>query len=141
MNLTSELSGDRRTHVEARLRGTLIAWLTTVRPDGQPVSVPVWFLVREDDTVLVYSQPDRFKLRNIEENPRVSLALDVTDLGRDNIRIEGTAKQATDVPPADRNPEYVAKYTERIGAMFGTADKFAEMFSVALVITPARLRA
>jgi hypothetical protein len=29
-----------------------MAWLTTVRPDGQPISVPVWFLVREDETIL-----------------------------------------------------------------------------------------
>jgi hypothetical protein len=27
-----------------RLREELIAWLTTVRSDGQPQSVPVWLL-------------------------------------------------------------------------------------------------
>jgi PPOX class probable F420-dependent enzyme len=141
VDLTSKLSGERRTHVEARLRGNLIAWLTTVRLDGQPVSVPVWYLLREDGTILVYSQADKFKLRNIEENPQVALGLDVTDIGRDVIRVEGTAKQAVDVPAAHENPAYVAKYTERIAAMFGTAERFAEMFSIALVITPTRLRA
>jgi hypothetical protein len=29
---------------EGRLREEGIAWLTTVRADGQPQSVPVWFL-------------------------------------------------------------------------------------------------
>ncbi len=29
---------------EARLREEVIVWLTTVRSDGQPQSVPVWFL-------------------------------------------------------------------------------------------------
>jgi predicted pyridoxine 5'-phosphate oxidase superfamily flavin-nucleotide-binding protein len=29
---------------EERLREEKIAWLTTVRADGQPQSVPVWFL-------------------------------------------------------------------------------------------------
>jgi Pyridoxamine 5'-phosphate oxidase len=43
-----------------------MAWLTTVRPDGQPVSVPVWFLMREDGTILLYSQPGTQKLRNIQ---------------------------------------------------------------------------
>lgn len=141
MNLTAQLTADRRAHVEGRLRSNLITWFTTVRPDGQPISVPVWFLLQDDETILIYSQPDKFKLRNIRENPKVTLGLDVTDIGRDVIRIEGTAKPAEDVPAANEHPAYVAKYAERIGTMFGTADKFAEMFSVALVITPTRLRA
>jgi PPOX class probable F420-dependent enzyme len=139
MKLTQHLPAERRSHVEARLHGNLMAWLTTVRPDGQPVSVPVWFLLREDETFLVYSQPNKLKLRNLEQNPRVALGLDVTDLGRDVIRLDGTAQQVEDIPPADRNRQYVAKYTERIGALFGTADKFAELFSTALLITPTRL--
>ncbi len=139
MRLTSDLPEDRRAHVEGRLRANLMAWLTTVRPDGQPVSVPVWFLLRDDETILIYSQNAKAKLKNISENPRVAFSLDVTDIGRDIIRIEGTAKHSPDVPPADQVPEYVTKYAERIGAMFGTATKFAEMFSEPLVITPLRL--
>lgn len=139
MKLTEHLSADRRSHVEARLHGNLMAWLTTVRPDGQPVSVPVWFLLREDETFLVYSQPNKLKLRNVQQNPRVALGLDVTDLGRDIIRLDGTAQQVEDISPADQNRQYVIKYTERIGAMFGTADKFAALFSTALLITPTRL--
>jgi PPOX class probable F420-dependent enzyme len=139
MKLTEHLSDERRGHVEARLRGNLMAWLTTVRPDGQPVSVPVWFLLRDDETFLVYSQPNKLKLRNLEHNPRVALGLDVTDLGRDVIRVEGTARQVEDIPPADENRQYLVKYTERIGALFGAADKFAELYSTPLLITPTRL--
>ena len=141
MNLTKDLPADRREHVEARLHRNLMAWLTTVRPDGQPDSVPVWFLVRDDETILVYSQPKKLKLRNISENPKVTLGLDVTDIGRDIIRIDGIAQRVDDVPSADRQPQYVAKYAERIGAMFGTPRQFAESFSAALIITPSRLRA
>jgi len=140
MNLTSHLPAERRQHVEDRLRSNLIAWLTTVRPDGQPDSVPVWFLVREDETILVYTRPKKMKLRNISANPKVTLGLDVTDIGRDIIRIEGVAARADDVPPADQQPQYAAKYAERIGAMFGTPRQFAELFSEALIITPRRLR-
>jgi PPOX class probable F420-dependent enzyme len=139
MKLTEHLPSERRCHVEGRLRGNLMAWLTTVRPDGQPVSVPVWFLLREDETILVYSQPNKAKLRNIQQNPRVALGLDVTDLGRDIIRVHGTASRVDDVLPAHQNPPYVVKYAERIGALFGTADRFAESYSVALLITPTRL--
>jgi len=101
----------------------------------------VWFLLRDDDTILVYSRPGKAKLRNLAANPNVALGLDVTDIGRDVIRIEGTAAQAANHPAADRVPEYVAKYVERIGAIFGTPERFAESFSEAIVITPTRLHA
>lgn len=139
MKLTEHLPPERRNHVEARLHGNLMAWLTTVRRNGRPVTVPVWFLLREDETVLVYSQPDGLKLRNIRHNVNVALGLDVTDLGRDIIRLAGTAQHADHIAPADQNKQYVVKYTERIGAMFGTAEKFAELFSTALLITPTRV--
>ena len=142
MQLTDALSPENRaTHVETRLQTNLMAWLTTVNPAGRPDSVPVWFLLRDDDTVLIYSQPGKAKLRNIDANPNVALGLDVTDIGRDIIRIEGTAARVVGHPPADQVPEYVAKYTERIGAIFGTVEKFAAAFSEAIVITPTRLHA
>ena len=141
MDLTAHLPSDRRLRVDTRLHTNLMAWLTTVNPAGRPNSVPVWFLLCDDNRILVYSRPGKAKLRNIEANPHVALGLDVTDIGRDIIRIEGTAVRAPDHPPADRVPEYVAKYTERIGAIFGTAERFAEAFSEAIVITPTRLHA
>ena len=141
MKLTSHLAEARRTHVEGRLRANLMAWLTTVRPDGRPDSVPVWFLLRDDETILIYSQPGKIKLRNIGANPHVSLGLDVTDIGRDIIRVEGTAEHVPGFPTADQVPEYVVKYAERIGANFGTAARFAGLFSEAVIITPNRLYA
>jgi PPOX class probable F420-dependent enzyme len=141
MRLTSHLPEPRRAHVEGRLHGNLMAWLTTVRPDGRPDSVPVWFLVRDDETILIYSQASKAKLANISRNPAVALGLDVTDLGRDIIRISGTAQHAPGFPAADQVPEYVVKYTERIAAMFGTASDFAKLFSEALIVTPHRLYA
>ena len=141
MKLTAHLPPDRRSRVDTRLQTNLMAWLTTVSPAGRPDSVPVWFLLRDDSTILVYSQPGKAKLRNLAANPNVALGLDVTDIGRDVIRIEGTAVRATNHPAADRVPEYVAKYVERIGVIFGTPERFAEAFSEAIVITPTRLHA
>jgi PPOX class probable F420-dependent enzyme len=141
MGWTDHLPSDRRARVDSRLQTNLMAWLTTVNPACRPDSVPVWFLVRPDESVLVYSQPGKVKLRNIAANPHVALGLDVTDIGRDIIRIEGTAVHVPGHPPADQVPEYAAKYAERIGAIFGTVERFAAAFSEAIVITPTRLHA
>lgn len=141
MELTSHLPAGDRERVEARLRHDLIAWLTSVRPDGQPVSVPVWFVLCEDGTILLYSQPGKAKLRNIAANPKVSFALDGTDTGRNIVRIEGDIRPDNDQPPPNQQPAYLAKYAERMAAVFGTSERFAELYSVALTITPTRLRA
>ena len=140
MQLTSHLPAGERARVEDRLRQNLMAWLTTVRPDGQPVSVPVWFLMRDDETILLYSQSGQPKLRNIAKNPKVSLVLDVTDIGRNIVRIEGVARQSDDEAPASQQPAYLAKYLERIAAVFGTSERFATLFPVAVTITPTKLR-
>jgi PPOX class probable F420-dependent enzyme len=139
MKLTSQLPAADRERAERRLRSNLIAWLTTVRPDGQPVTVPVWFLLRDDDTILLYTQPQKEKLRNIAANPKVSLALDVTDIGRNIVRLEGLAARAHDQPPANEQPAYLAKYTERMAALFETPEQFGRLFSAAIIVTPARL--
>jgi PPOX class probable F420-dependent enzyme len=118
-----------------------MAWLTTVNPAGRPDSVPVWFIATDDHRILIYSQSGKTKLRNIDANPHIALGLDVTDIGRDIIRFEGTAARAPQHPPADQVPDYVAKYTERIGAIFGTVQHFAKAFPEPILITPTRLRA
>ena len=141
LDSASTLTAERRAHVEGRLQHNLIAWLATVDAEGQPHTVPVWFLWRDDGTVLTYTRAGKAKLRNLRANPRVSLALDVTDIGRDVIRIEGTAFLDEAVPAADQHPAYLAKYAERIGALFDTPAAFAQMFSVPIVIRPRRLLA
>jgi PPOX class probable F420-dependent enzyme len=141
MRLAGELDDLRRAHVEGRLQTNLMAWLTTISPSGRPHSVPVWFLVQDDDTILIYSQPGKAKLRNIDANPHVALGLDVTDIGRDVIRFEGTASHAPGHPPANEVPAYLSKYVERIAAIFGTPDRFARSFSEAILITPTHLHA
>jgi hypothetical protein len=47
--------------------------------------------------------------------------------------------------PNSRDPEsdpraFVAKFTERIAALFDTPERFAGLFSTAVIITPAKLR-
>jgi hypothetical protein len=77
-------------HAEQRLRSNMIAWLTTVGSDGRPYTVPIWFLW-DGNTVLIFSQPQKQKIRNLRNNARVTLALDDTKQGEDVVIVEGTA--------------------------------------------------
>ena len=80
MTATLDTSTQRGQHVEQRLNEDVIAWLTTVRPSGQPDSVPVWF-IWQDGRIIVYTPPHQTKMRNLAENPKVTLTLDNTNGG------------------------------------------------------------
>lgn len=122
-----------------RLRDEMIYWLVTVDAGGTPQPSPVWALW-DGATFLIYSQPDAPKLRNLGERPRVALHLDGDGRGGDIVIVTGDARIAVDAPPADRVPEYVAKYREGIKRIGMTPESFARAYSVAIRITPRNLR-
>lgn len=125
--------------VARRLREETIIWLTTVRADGRPQPSPVWFLW-DGETVLIYSQPDKPKVRNIARNPKVALHFDGNGRGGDIVVLDGEARVAPDAPPADLIPELVEKYREGIARLGGTPASFAREYSVAIRVTPAKVR-
>jgi PPOX class probable F420-dependent enzyme len=122
---------------ESRLREERITWMTTVSSDGQPQSVPVWFLWDEDG-FLVYSQPNRQKLKNIAINPHVGLNLNSNEQGGDVVRLEGTARVVEDAPPASEVEPYVEKYRESIARIGFDTEGFAQAYSIAVRVTPDR---
>ena len=79
MVFDGEIGMDR--HALARLERDMIGWLTTVTPDGQPQTFPIWFLWDAGE-VLVYSDRRAKRNLNIASNPRVSLHLDDDGAGR-----------------------------------------------------------
>ena len=126
--------------VTARLRNDLVAWLVTVAPDGTPMPTPVWFWW-DGETVLVYSQPDKPKLRNIAANPRVALALRTDELGNLLAVVTGDARVDESAPAAHELPGYVTKYRDQIAAEGFEPAAFAAEYRVPIRITPTRLRA
>lgn len=129
--------GDR-DHADRRLRGDLIIWLTTVSPEGQPQTSPVWFWW-DGETVVVFSMPRSPKVANIRANDRVSLNLDGNGQGGDIVSIEGTAELFDDRPLTEF-PEYLQRYREKLGAMGYEAEPFAHSYSMGIRVTPSRVR-
>ena len=125
--------------VARRLKNETIAWLTTVSASGTPQPSPVWFYWYEGN-ILIYSKPGQPKLRNIAHNPAVSLHFDGDGRGGDIVVITGTAAVGEQTPPADEMPGYVEKYTANFLRNKWTPTQFAQMYSVALWITPLSAR-
>jgi PPOX class probable F420-dependent enzyme len=122
-----------------RLASEKIGWMTTVNPDGQPQSSPLWFLWTGDE-ILVYSQTTAPRLANIAANPRAAFNLH-TDPGGDSVlSMEGTALIDPDGPLCSMNPPYVAKYGSML-ADSGSDPKWMDReYPVTIRITPTRWR-
>ena len=129
----------KRTHADARLRDEKIAWLTTVRRDGQPQSSPVWFLYI-DGEIVVYSRPTTQKVRNVRANPKAALHLRDIDDGADVVSIEGAAVIDERYPRAAAMPGYVEKYRSMIADLRMDPASFARAYSVPIRIRPLRVR-
>ncbi len=132
-------SNPAHARADRRLRSEQVAWLTTVRADGQAQSTPVWFLW-DGDTFLLYSQPDAQKVRNVTANPKVSLHLSDDGAGDDVVSFEGAAAVEPDTPRADRVDDYLAKYRTAIEDLGYEPGPFARTYSTAIRIHPTRAR-
>ena len=133
-------SNQAQARAAERLRDEQVAWLTTVRADGQAQSSPVWFLW-DGDTCLLYRQPDAQKVRNVAANPRVSLHLNDDGEGGDIVTLEGRATVEPGTPLADRVGGYLAKYRAAIDALGYEPGPFARTYSTAIRVRPTRVRA
>lgn len=121
------------------LAGDVVAWLTTVAPDGRVQSSLISFLPDGGDIVF-YSQPDTPKIRNIDAAPRVSFHLQSDHMGDHMLIVEGTAEIDRSIPPMDEHPRYRAKYAqphEHWGLDFTNT---ARDFSQPIRIRPQRVR-
>jgi PPOX class probable F420-dependent enzyme len=132
-----DLTKERDAHIDQRLRTNLIIWLNTVRPDGRPHGVAVWFLW-DGETFLIFSRPHNQKIRNLQHNKNVLLAVDDTYKGDDPIAIEGVA---TLLAPGDIEipyPPYLEKYGEYMKEIGLTQEQLAT-HSQAIRIKPTRV--
>ncbi len=89
----SELTDSVRTF----LRRPAAAVVATLGRNGQPVSAATWYLLQDDDTILMNIQAGRARVRHLQADPRVAL----TVLGDDwyqHISIQGTVTDLSTDP-------------------------------------------
>jgi PPOX class probable F420-dependent enzyme len=116
-----------------------IGWLTTVNPDGQPQSSPLWFIWTGDE-IFVYSHKTAPRNRNIANNPRVAFNLHANAGGGDVVSMEGTARIDPDGPLCSQHPAYLAKYGAALEGSGGPGFMDRD-YPVVIRITPTRWRA
>lgn len=124
--------------IQQRLCTDEMAWLVTVRPDGRPHSVPVWFLW-EQTTILIWSKPNTQKIRNLHHNPAITFTLDDTKKGSDVVILEGTAALLEQGEGREAISAYGEKYREGLQRIGVTAEQFCTFYSQPIRLTKLRL--
>lgn len=98
--------------------GTRTGKLATVRADGRPHVVPIWFVLDGDDVVF-NTGADSLKGRSLRRDPRVTLCVDEEQPPYAFVMVEGTVTLSDDV-------EAMLPWSTQIGARYMGADRAEE---------------
>ncbi|MGZ0145765.1 TIGR03667 family PPOX class F420-dependent oxidoreductase [Kribbella sp. WER1] len=134
-----DTSTDFGKRIARQLDDERIVWLTTVARSGTPAPTPVWFLWH-DGELLIGSEPDKAKLRNVAAHPQVAVNFNATQTGGDVGVITGTARIDPEPISGEALAAYNAKYAADIEGLGMTPDQFHRSYSVLIRITPVKLR-
>lgn len=126
-------------HANRRLRQEKVIWLTTVDEQGAPQPRPVWFHW-DGETILIFSEENKAKLRHISRNPNVSLNFNTDEDGGDVVVILGEAKILNDSPDESRVKNYLRKYREGIKSLDMTVQDFTQSYKIPILVTPKNIR-
>ena len=85
-------------HVRDLLLQPNPAVVSTLRRDGAPVSVATWYLLEDDDRVLLNMDHTRVRLRHLRRDPRLSLTVTKTDDWYTHVSLVGTVTELADDP-------------------------------------------
>lgn len=127
----------RRFVSEGMRTGTL----ATLRADGRPHVVPVWFLL-DGDEVVFNTGAETVKGRNLRRDPRASLCVQDERLPYSFVMIEGTARLVDDLTEVRRwataiGERYVPGRGEELGARNGVPGELLVRLSVERVVAQA----
>jgi PPOX class probable F420-dependent enzyme len=128
--------------IKKHLDNEYFVWLTTVDSKGTPQPRPVWFIWDNNDSFLIFSQPTAYKVKHLQNNPKVSLNFNTEDQAGEKhvIIFVGEASFDTTVPPAHKIPAYLKKYKDGTEGLKMTPESFSNDYSVAIRIKPTEVR-
>ena len=106
----------------SRLETARNVWLATVRADGRPHLVPIWFVTHADCWYLC-TAPGSVKARNLSVNPNVALALEDGD---QPYIVEGQAR------PLTASPDVIAKFKAKYDWDITTDPHYSQVFEVVI---------
>ena len=136
IDLTSEFGQRAKKHLEEEY----FAWFTTVGADLTPQPRPVWF-IWEDDSFLIFSRPDAFKVAHVKEHQNVALHFNTDEKAEENVIVFlGNAEIDSSMPPAHEIPAYFEKYASGIKGLDMTPEEFSAEYSLAIRVRPTKLR-
>ena len=93
----------------------------------------------DGETFTIYSQPNKQKLRNLQHNANVSLALNTVDDGDDVVIVEGKAELLGKSAQTMNTSAFVEKYARLIEDLQSNPDEIAAEYSEVIRVTPTRL--
>jgi len=100
------------------LEGTRTGKLATVRADGRPHVVPIWFVL-DGDTLIFNTGASSVKARNFRRDPRVTLCVDDERPLYSYAIIEGTVETS-------ENMDELKAWATKIAARYMGADRAEE---------------
>jgi PPOX class probable F420-dependent enzyme len=126
-----------RPSAAAALATDEVAWLSSVRPDGRPHLVAVWFHW-DGERVVAFSKPHAKKVENLRREPRVMIAVGTPGPEFELELIEADAELPA-APTAEVIPHgFGRKYADLLRRAGLTVQRFTEVYSQPIVMKPTR---
>jgi len=136
LDFTTDFGQKAKQH----LNQEYFVWLTTVSADLAPQPRPVWF-IWDDDSFLIFSRPDAYKVVHVKEHPNVALHFNTDEKADEDVIVfVGMAEIDVDAPPAHEIPAYLEKYRTGIVGLDMTPESFSQEYSLAIRVKPTKLR-
>jgi PPOX class probable F420-dependent enzyme len=135
--MTAAVTLDPAARIDRLLSTESTVWLSTVRPDGTPHLVPIWFSW-DGERLFIASKPEAVKVRNLRQNRRLMLALGEPDADFDVGLLEATA-ELPDAPTSELLPAgHLDKYAAQMAELGLSAAEYCETYSQPILLRPTK---
>ncbi|HEY0444636.1 MAG TPA: pyridoxamine 5'-phosphate oxidase family protein [Candidatus Limnocylindrales bacterium] len=135
--MVEQLVLEPAARIDRLLREESIVWLSSVRADGSPHLVPIWFSW-DGEQLFIASKPEAVKVRNLRANPKLMVALgspdDDFDVGL--IEAEATLPAASTAELLPRG--HLAKYARQMALIGLDEATYVATYSQPILVRPTR---